>query len=252
MNRRTKFFAAVILAAAAALAPKVEAASFDTVFYPLKQVEANLPTCNARWKGTQRIILDGVTSSDCTTGGGSAVAECTCNGSAWIAQTTGGDVTTALATAALLAGRATGQTILGDSTANDTSALALRSSSGVLDSTALSLGQDDWGFAVLAGGDEMSTFGYTQSTTTLGGSATNVLFSGTDVTLDSGATTLTLTAGALTVTKLAIPSAGTLPTCDATLAPAGFVALAYDTTGNDVCVCNGSAWATVDGSGTCA
>ena len=45
--------------------------------------------------------------------------------------------------------------------------------------------------------------------------------------------------------------AATLPTCDAALAPAGVSVLAVDTTGPDLCLCSGSAWAPVDGSGTC-
>jgi hypothetical protein len=44
----------------------------------------------------------------------------------------------------------------------------------------------------------------------------------------------------------------TLPTCDTTLAPAGMVAFHWDTTGPDLCVCDGSSWAPQDGSGTCA
>ncbi|KAB2969559.1 MAG: hypothetical protein F9K18_01115 [Thermoanaerobaculia bacterium] len=48
-----------------------------------------------------------------------------------------------------------------------------------------------------------------------------------------------------------VPSAASLPTCNATLADGG-VALYWDTTGPDLCVCNGTSWAPVDGAGTCS
>ncbi|MCR4274722.1 MAG: hypothetical protein NUW02_01580 [Candidatus Campbellbacteria bacterium] len=50
----------------------------------------------------------------------------------------------------------------------------------------------------------------------------------------------------------AIPSAATLPACSSGIAPAGFAALMLDTTGPDLCFCNGTSWAPVDGTGTCS
>jgi len=51
---------------------------------------------------------------------------------------------------------------------------------------------------------------------------------------------------------LAIPSTGSLPTCDTTIAPIGRAALMYDTTGPDLCICvNGTGWVPADGTGTC-
>jgi len=77
-----------------------------------------------------------------------------------------------------------------------------------------------------------------------------------------GATTVVVACAATTVSTvdatsarfgiaLGIPKAATLPTCNAALAGTG-VALYYDTTGPDLCICNGTSWAPVDGSGTCA
>ncbi len=56
---------------------------------------------------------------------------------------------------------------------------------------------------------------------------------------------------ATAMVPLGIPSLATLPACSTTIAPTGSVALAWDTTGADLCVCNGTSWAPVDGVGTC-
>lgn len=58
--------------------------------------------------------------------------------------------------------------------------------------------------------------------------------------------------GIRSLLPLGILRAATLPTCNSTLAPAGVTILAYDTTGPDLCLCAGTSWAPVDGSGTCA
>jgi hypothetical protein len=89
--------------------------------------------------------------------------------------------------------------------------------------------------------------------TTLAGDT--FLVSTTTTTLDPGGSTdeLNVAAGVFRVgVALGIPAASSLPTCDSTIAPAGTYALYFDTTGPDLCYCNGSAWATIDGSGTCA
>lgn len=58
--------------------------------------------------------------------------------------------------------------------------------------------------------------------------------------------------GVLFLVPPGIPSGATLPACDGSLIPAGSAGLAYDTTGPDLCICNGTSWSPVDGTGTCA
>jgi hypothetical protein len=49
----------------------------------------------------------------------------------------------------------------------------------------------------------------------------------------------------------AIPAGENVPSCDATIAPNGYAAFMVDTTGPDLCMCDGTAWIPVDGTGEC-
>lgn len=90
--------------------------------------------------------------------------------------------------------------------------------------------------------------GFVQFTTSGANSAINLAASGAG----SGVTLSATNGSVKSSNPFGIPAAATLPTCDATIAPAGYYALYFDTTGPDLCFCNGSAWATVDGVGTCS
>ncbi|MEK7606171.1 MAG: hypothetical protein AAB458_01060 [Patescibacteria group bacterium] len=93
------------------------------------------------------------------------------------------------------------------------------------------------------------------------------LTSGTNssITLNAGGTgadvnitaadqiTFNTTGGAVkSADAFAIPAAATLPTCNTTIAPSGYYAYYVDTTGPDLCQCDGSTWSAVDGAGTCS
>lgn len=153
---------------------------------------------------------------------------------------------------ALLAGDADGQTIQGDAGANkarlslggdgmEAGADAMLQGDGAAPAM-LILGES---FAQLRSGDNASTVDVSN------GSAG--MQSDGAVTLNSNGATFSVYPTAVFGGRLPvrIKSAATLDTCDSGIAIGGSVALMWDTTGGDLCVCNGSVWTAVDGTGTC-
>lgn len=51
---------------------------------------SRLPACSTRLIGVRAVVYDGASESDCTTGSGTDVVGCWCNGSTWAAYTAGG------------------------------------------------------------------------------------------------------------------------------------------------------------------
>lgn len=98
---------------------------------------------------------------------------------------------------------------------------------------------------VSSGSANMTIDGNSGSITLSGSGAESVTLSGTGFVTMAGA-------GVRSSAPFGIPTAEDLAICDATIAPSGYAALMVDTTGPDLCMCDGTDWVPVDGSGTCS
>lgn len=263
-----KLLAAALLTISAAAQAQLVGTS-DTV--------SSLEPCNLSMKNRIAYVTDAESVSTLGAGGGSAHVWATCDGSAWSVSEVG--AVADLEAYALLAGDADGQAIQGVTGANkprcswDSNSVDCYGAGDTENREGLTLATDSvllWAglndfthnFSTLAldatSGTLDAAGGLAQvSSTTPGGTWSAVQI---DDSAETDVFTLRLSSVNVAfgnaaqvhfTVPLGIKAAATLPTCDTDIAPTGTVALMWDTTGPDLCVCNGSSWAPQDGSGTC-